>query len=722
MNTPVRRYFILFVAVFILVLTAGAQQWGAAYVIHQRNIYSIVIFNPQNITISGGNDYNGSLESVFHSHDFGLNWDESPADTFNFDVRSIAFSDSMHGFGSGFFGNFVRNSDGGYIWPRDTLPINRNFFKAIYATPSEAFLAGGEEIGNNMQTILKSTDGSNSWTVVRDVAGPVLRSICFTDSLNGCAIGDTGTILRTIDGGNTWLQVASPVQLNLNSITFLNTDTGYIVGGQQYLDSIRVILRTVNGGASWTVLKNQLGPWLTDISFLNKDTGYIVGDRASFLVTTDGGQTWLPQTVTNATGTEYFTSVRFYNQGFGIIGSMFGKVFVYSNPPVVDVKTSNVVYDDHNGQRSISLTGMTNTHGRTANMSFIISSDSLFSNMFETPFPNTLISNSFIPMGYDITDFQLGPGTYYFAAKMTNTGGSYYGDTLKFVIVDSPSILRALPYTNVGVTSLTLQGQVSNLPPGSNVFFEYINDTILHTVAATPGVINDTLTHNVSADITGLIPNTGQQYQYRVKATNGINIYYSDYLPFNITLQGFYVNTEQASNVTTNSATLQGNLNGVPLPGTIWFEYVTNGITTTVPAVPATVNDTLPHNASAQLTGLMSDSSYQFRIKVILDSNYGIYGNYCNFVTTNSFKNTYPILSPNPTRGNLDLVINSLKNQPVTVNVFDMAGRKMISGTNQLLSGYNSMQMDLGNLAAGTYTVEILTDDIRYSKKLLLVH
>ena len=133
---------------------AFGQQWGSTYVLHNRNINSIVLLNPQNITISGGSDYNDAMEAVFHCTDFGLNWNESPADTFGFVVRSLAFSDTMHGFGSGFFGNFVRTSDGGVTWPRDTLPIKRNFFKAIYATPTKAFLAGGEELGANMQTIL----------------------------------------------------------------------------------------------------------------------------------------------------------------------------------------------------------------------------------------------------------------------------------------------------------------------------------------------------------------------------------------------------------------------------------------------------------------------------------------------------------------------------------------------------------------------------------------
>ena len=132
------KRFYGFMLAMLIAGFADGQQWGSSRVIHNRSIYSVFIRNPQNITISGGNDYNASLESVFNATDFGLNWNESTADTFGFCVRSIAFADPQHGFGSGFFGNYVHTTDGGLTWPRDTLPVNRNFFKAVYSSSTNA--------------------------------------------------------------------------------------------------------------------------------------------------------------------------------------------------------------------------------------------------------------------------------------------------------------------------------------------------------------------------------------------------------------------------------------------------------------------------------------------------------------------------------------------------------------------------------------------------------
>ncbi len=623
--------FYVFMLAMLFAEFAHGQQWGSSRVIHNRSIYSVFIRNPQNITISGGNDYNASLESVFNATDFGLNWNESTADTFGFCVRSIAFADPQHGFGSGFFGNYVHTTDGGLTWPRDTLPVNRNFFKAVYSSSTNAYLAGGEELNSNVQTILKSTDGAHTWAVVRDTAGPVLRSIAFMDTLRGCAVGDTGTILRTADGGLTWQAVTSPVQLNFNSITFINADTGYIVGGNRALDSSRVVLRTANGGISWAVIQNLPGAWLTDVWFMNADTGYIVGDLATFLETTDGGQTWTAQSVTNATGAEYFTSVRFYNAGFGVIGSLFGQVFVYANPPVPLVKTGSAVIQYLNQQQVVNVSGSTNTHGSPANMSFIVGHDSLLTGAIETLFPIEVTSNSFVSELFDIGAMHPSPGTHYFACKVTNTSGSYYGDTVKFIVPADTAVLIATGTTNGGTTSITLNGQVGNLPVGANVYFEYsfLGETNVHTVAATPPVINDTLAHNVAANVTGIIPN--MQYQFRVKAIADSDIFYSGLLAFSLSAPIAIVNTQPATNITSTSATLQGVVSGLQLPASVWFQYILSGDTTMVAAVPPNINDVLSHNVQAQVTGLLTDSVYQYRVIVLLDSDYTYYGNFLTF-------------------------------------------------------------------------------------------
>jgi hypothetical protein len=76
--------------------------------------------------------------------------------------------------------------------------------------------------------ILKTTDGGATWNPV--YTGVALRSLTFSDSQTGWAVGAGGIILKSVNGGNTWASVISPVTVDLRSIAFANAGLGIIVG------------------------------------------------------------------------------------------------------------------------------------------------------------------------------------------------------------------------------------------------------------------------------------------------------------------------------------------------------------------------------------------------------------------------------------------------------------------------------------------------------------
>src|SRR5438045_8602837 len=51
-------------------------------------------------------------------------------------------------------------------------------------------------------TIVRTTDGGNSWTIQASGTTQTLWAVSFTDITNGTAVGEGGTILRTTDGGD----------------------------------------------------------------------------------------------------------------------------------------------------------------------------------------------------------------------------------------------------------------------------------------------------------------------------------------------------------------------------------------------------------------------------------------------------------------------------------------------------------------------------------------
>src|SRR5262249_1317752 len=53
-------------------------------------------------------------------------------------------------------------------------------------------------------TIVRTTDGGNSWTIQASGTTQTLWDVSFIDANNGTAVGEGGTILGTTDGGDHW--------------------------------------------------------------------------------------------------------------------------------------------------------------------------------------------------------------------------------------------------------------------------------------------------------------------------------------------------------------------------------------------------------------------------------------------------------------------------------------------------------------------------------------
>jgi len=90
-----------------------------------------------------------------------------------------------------------------------------------------------------------------------------------------------------------WEEISSMTELDLHAIHFINADTGYIIGGARYSESL--ILRTQDGGTTWEELSLDLDKGLYDICFVNNQKGYIAAYDGNIAHTSDGGDTWTLQ-------------------------------------------------------------------------------------------------------------------------------------------------------------------------------------------------------------------------------------------------------------------------------------------------------------------------------------------------------------------------------------------------------------------------------------------
>src|SRR6266536_2308517 len=90
---------------------------------------------------------------------------------------------------------------------QNPLPQGNNLRGASFVDASTGTVVG--EYG----TIVRTTDGGNSWTIQTSGTTQTLWAVSLTDATNGTAVGGTiggSTILKTTDGGDTWVPEPNP--------------------------------------------------------------------------------------------------------------------------------------------------------------------------------------------------------------------------------------------------------------------------------------------------------------------------------------------------------------------------------------------------------------------------------------------------------------------------------------------------------------------------------
>jgi len=143
--------------------------------------------------------------------------------------------------------------------------------------------------------ILKTLNGGSEWSIVYYAPSMTpLNDIYFFNPSHGIVCGDNGLVIRTINGGTDWNAVASGVNTNLKEMKFVSSQKGYIL-----TTSAEYLLTTSNGGDTWSILAFNPPLQITQVlsfDFVNETTGFLYGNHRDFMgvvyKTTDGGNSW----------------------------------------------------------------------------------------------------------------------------------------------------------------------------------------------------------------------------------------------------------------------------------------------------------------------------------------------------------------------------------------------------------------------------------------------
>lgn len=158
-------------------------------------------------------------------------------------------------------------------------------------------------------TILKTTDAGENWSIIHLFDDYGIWGISFVDELTGYVVNTYGSVHKTTDGGITWVEQYNDANTPFNKIAFKDANNGVVTGYPKNLV-------TSNGGATWTAENASFNVWNLDYAAGNTYFGVeaLTGEVAK---TDDNGQTW--SSVYN-TGMGITSCTNFLDGAHGIVG------------------------------------------------------------------------------------------------------------------------------------------------------------------------------------------------------------------------------------------------------------------------------------------------------------------------------------------------------------------------------------------------------------------
>ena len=186
-------------------------------------------------------------------------------------------------------------------------------------------------------TILKTTNGGESWISQKVPGDANLENIHFTSMLQGWAVGDSGTILHTNDGGQNWVRQSINTTHNFSAVFFTDSMKGWAVANEpvHYIfddpDAWKSrVWNTTNGGATWSeqqlpakaglihclYFQDDLRGWAAGVKNDSIYTSVVTYGAAYF--TEDGGQTWIEKF--NSELELVFTDIDFVDSNGWLVG------------------------------------------------------------------------------------------------------------------------------------------------------------------------------------------------------------------------------------------------------------------------------------------------------------------------------------------------------------------------------------------------------------------
>lgn len=285
-----KKIFLLIIAISFCYTLFSQNQWNQIHPYPTLKNLHDVHFNTEEEGWITGNDELGS--SIMYTNDAGVTW-ETQLSGWGTPSTSLFFIDENEGWAGG-WKCIYHTTDKGNTWESQTLPNIYSIIEDVFFIDQTNGWAVGER-----NTILKTTDGGESWNIIHYSFGSDIRfyGVCFHNELVGFAVGgrsydDYGIIMKTNDGGETWVDNSPTNCYGLSAITFVDTITGWICGYGGATGQPAELYKTTDCGQTWIKQETDNYTRFNDIYFVDQDNGMILDESMRVFVTTNGGISW----------------------------------------------------------------------------------------------------------------------------------------------------------------------------------------------------------------------------------------------------------------------------------------------------------------------------------------------------------------------------------------------------------------------------------------------
>jgi len=645
----------------------------------------------------------GTGNGICVSTDNGDSWTPVTSTTNEFEINDMAINSVDHIFATNNYGGIWRSIDHGTTWENLTDPVNGvvswglgvnstdylfcgigngQVYRSVEATVTEPLIGGPYTTDENTVLLLHFDNSLTNSSGLSDDGVAHGSGISYGPSVNS-SLGQSIKFDNSNFSYQSYISIPHNENLNLtdswtieawfyfNSVgtgAALNpsivsktdgTDQNYFLWYHNSWASIKGQYTNSLGVDTYVGIGNNpitIGKWY-HITYI-KDAVNLVEK----LIIRDANRNIVSEQETSRNSTD--TTPKLNNTDV-LIGAFLNAASSYVDGYIDEVRISNIVRDFTSGSAPTTITeaatsitsttvtfnGTVNPNGLSTIVSFEYGETSDYGNQI-TAERSPIDGTSNVSVSVNLTGLSENTTYHYRVVASNSAKGPINGADRSFVTLQSGSAPTATTNTanNVSTTSATLNGLVNPNDLSTTVTFEYGESTAYGNQAtADQSPLTGSANTSVSANITGLSAST--TYHYRVVATNSASTVNGADQLFTTLAESYVpvVTTQTATNITANSARINGQVTPRGDSTTVIFEWGTNtayGNQRTM-TDPAGISGTTVRDFSTDVDGLNENTTYHYRV-VASNPAGTIYGDDLYFITSIDYPSTY----------NLDHTIN----------------------------------------------------------------